>query len=315
MYKDRMFENENEYLSFLARTGIPSDAGHVYWVVQKSKAFYQDYIYNKQFVYSDGTIAVHTDSGDGKGIQNAINACKGGRNDYVFVGTGNYNLSAALTLAGKSSVHLVGLNGGGVEVGTLGAAALTQTGAFENVIMEAYCELTGLQIINKNGYSAVTIAAGKWRPNVHNNCFHMVAGSAINIIDATGALACSYGRICNNRFATWVGGDLTSAINVGTGTGVDICKNVITQYNGTMDYGIIQAGAQCIVKDNVVSDCGGGGVVTVAVQLYEYSSAISNRLSVPAGRGLAGGTAAKGFVDNMDGATGAGNGSASNLET
>ena len=69
------------------------------------------------------------------------------------------------------------------------------------------------------------------------------------------------------------------------------------------------------VKDNTVSNCGGGGVVTVAVQLYAYSTAVGNRLSVDAGKGLAGGTAANSFVDNMDGATGAGNGAASNLET
>lgn len=300
---------------FTENIDMPVGIGNIYYVIPSTKAFIATFLADYQETYSDGSVAVYTDTGSGDGILAAIAACKGGRNDYIFVGTGNYNLTAALDFTGKSSVHLVGMNGGGCKVGTLGAVALTQTGAFENVKMEAYGELTGFQIINKAGYSAVTVAANKWRPNIHHNCFHMVQGNAINIIDATGAAAMSYGRICSNRFATWVGGNITSAVNVGTGTGVDISDNIITMYNGTMDTAIVQAGAQCIVADNIVSNSGGGGVVTVAIQLNANSSAIRNRLSVDAGKALAGGTAANSFVDNMDGATGAGNGAASNLET
>lgn len=289
--------------------------GNVYYVWHTSKiAIMKDMLrrYGEER-YADGSKILHQDDGSGDGILAAIAACKGGRNDYILVGTGNYNLTEPLDLSGKSSIHLIGINGGGCEVGTLGAAALTQTGNYANVIMEAYGELTGFQIINKNGYSAVTVAAGKWRSNVHNNYFHMVGGSAINIIDATGELAMSYGSISYNRFTTWVGGNLTAAIKVGTGTGVDIIKNIITQYSGTMDFGITQAGAQCIVKDNVVSNCGGGGVITVAIQIHSKSSAISNRLSVGSGA-LSGGTSDKSFVDNIGGATGDA-GHATQLET
>ena len=291
--------------------GSVSDVGNVYWV-NNSPTSTKGQEMTRRFgavQYEDGSYMLHTS------IANAISACKGGRNDYVIVGTGAWSLTTAATMAGKSSVHLIGQNGLGREVGSAGAALLQQTGNYQAVIMEAYCELAGFQIINLDGYAAVTVAANIWRPSIHNNCFHTVAGSAINIVDASGALACSYGSISYNRFATWVGGNMTSCINVGTGTGVDIVGNIISHYNGTCDYGITQAGAQCVVKDNTVCNSGGGGVVTVAVNIHAYSSAIDNRLAVDAGKGLAGGTAANSFVGNKDGATGTGNGQASNLET
>ena len=290
---------------------IGSDIGEVRYVCKQgtnSHAMLRSRVHPDMLYVCDGTA-------DQVQINEAIVASKGGTNSYIYVFPGAYSLTEPITMRSRSSMHLLAANGKGFDTGAPGAALLQQTGNYEVVIMEAYGELAGFQIINLDGYSAVTIAANIWRPQIHNNCFHMVAGSAINIIDATGTAAASYGSISHNRFATWVGGNLTSAINVGTGTGVDIIGNTITQYNGTMDTGIAQAGAQCVVKDNTVSNCGGGGVVTVAVQLYAYSTAVGNRLSVDAGKALAGGTAANSFVDNMDGATGAGNGAASNLET
>jgi len=291
--------------------GGVSDVGNVYWVNNAPTATKGTEMTKRygDVTYSDGTKMLVTS------IADAITNCKGGRNDYVIAGTGAWTLTEAITLAGKSSIHLIGQNGLTRDIGTSGAALLQQTGNYQNVIMEAYGELAGFQIINLDGYAAVTVAANIWRPDIHNNCFHMVAGSAINIIDATGAAACSYGKIYKNRFATWVGGNLTSAINVGTGTGVDIFENIITQYNGTMNYGVNLSGAQGVIKDNVICNCGGGGVVTVAINSAAYNSIIGNRCAVDAGKALAGGTAANSFVDNMDGATGSGNGSASNLET
>lgn len=266
-------------------------------------------------IYGDGTKMFWSDAANGVQLQAAITASLGGYNNYFFTAPGAFTLTTALTLAGKSNSHLIAMNQGDYGASGPGSSLLQQSGSYVALIMEAYCEVKGFQFINKAGYAAIQVSANIWRPTIHHNCFHMVQGTACNIIDASGAAACSYGHIGFNRFATWVGGNITSAINVGTGTGVDIVGNVITMYNGTMDYGITQAGAQCIVKDNVISNCGGGGVVTVAVNIHQYSSAIGNRLAVTAGNGLAGGTAAQSFVDNIDGATGAGNGSASNLET
>jgi len=286
--------------------------GNVYYVVQKSKAFYGSFLEKYQQTYEDGSLAVYGDDGDGLGIQEAIDACKGGRSDYILVGTGNYNLAAALTLVGKSSVHLLGVNGLTQDVGSLGAAALTQTGNFENIILEAYGEVAGFQIINKAGYSAVTCAAGKWRPTVHHNYFHMVGGADINLIDWSAANAGVSGRIYKNKFTTWVGGVLNSAINVGAGTGIDVIGNQIMASSTAMvlDYGILNNSIGGLTADNIVSECGGdgvatnGGTITVAVQIATSGTAVNNRCAVGTGQGLAGGTASHTFVDNRDGQAG-----------
>ena len=62
----------------------------------------------------------------------------------------------------------------------------------------------------------------------------------------------------------------------------------------------MQAGAQGIVSNNIISDCGNNGTITSAVSIFAYSSAVGNRLAVPATYGLAGGATGKTFVDNLD---------------
>jgi len=282
--------------------------GNVYYVWLKSKTAIIKDMRNKYqgATYPDGNAILYEDAGDGLGIQAAINACKGGRNDYVFVGTGNYNLTVALTMSGKSSVHLIGVNGGGCEVGTVGAAALTQTGACQNVIMEAYDELTGFQIINKAGYAAVTMADGKWRANIHHNYFHMTQGTACNIIDCAGT-GMAHGYICNNKFQTYVGGAITSAITVYGAFSVTIANNWINNHSGTMDVGIeLNSSAQAVIVNNIVSDDGGAGTITVAIALGggAMNTAINNRVAVLSGRGFTGGTVNRSFVDNRDATAG-----------
>ena len=282
---------------------VNDTVGNVYYVIQKSKAFYNTFIASHQMTYQDGSVAVYGDDGDGLGIQAAINACKGGRNDYVLVGTGNYNLTVALTTSGKSSVHLIGVNGVGCEVGTVGASALTQTGAYENVIMEAYGELAGFQIINKAGYSAVTMANGKWRANIHNNWFHMVQGTACNIIETAGS-GMSYGTIANNRFQTYVGGAISSAIYLAGPTACQISGNWINNSSGTMDTAInLYAGVQNLIIDNMISDCTGAGTITNGVTLGAGASgftAVGNRFVMPTGSAFSGGTANRTFCQNFD---------------
>jgi len=304
MYTSRLFETDNEYLAFIARTGLPSDAGNVYQVILTSKAFYSDFYANKQFQYSDGSWAVYPDSGNGLGIQAAINACKGGRNDYILVGTGSYTLTVALTLAGKSSVHLIAVNGGGLAVGTMGAAALTQTGNYQNVIMSPYSEVTGFQMINKVGYSAVTVADGIWRPNIHHNYFHMVGGSDINIISAAGS-GLSHSRVCNNRFSTWVGGVLNSAIYNAGGNACDISNNIITVNGATvvMDVGIYNGGDQTTTDNNVLQEAN-SAVITLGIVIAPTASAAGNRFMIAAGRCLFGGSANLSYSDNRNGVAG-----------
>lgn len=211
--------------------------GNVYYVIPTSKAFYADFVSKYQQRYSDGSYALYPDTGNGLGIQAAIDASKGGRNDYIYVLPGSYQLTVALTMVGKSSLHLVGVNRGGVEVGTVGASLLQQTGNYANLILEAYGEVTGFQFINKAGYSAITMADGKWRANIHNNYFHMVQGAAATLIHSTGS-GMSHGFICNNRFETWVGGALTGAILLDGAVSATVANNWIVNYSGTMDYGI-----------------------------------------------------------------------------
>lgn len=234
-------------------------------------------------------------------INQAITDSKGGTNSYVYVFPGAYSLTGAITMAGKSSMHLVGVNGYGMEVGCLGAAALTQTGNYQNVIMEAYGQLTGFQIINKAGYSAVTMADGKWRANIHNNYFHMTQGSACNIIECLGS-GMTAGNISHNRFMTWVGGSITSAISCYGATAATITDNWINNYSGTMDVGIsCGAGAQMLLKDNIIGDCAGAGTITVGIALGTTGNIpIGNRFQMATGSAFSGGTANRSFVDNRD---------------
>lgn len=287
--------------------------GNVYYVIPSTKAFYTDFINKYQQRYSDGSYAVYTDTGSGAAIQSAIDAAKGGRNDYIYVLPGSYQLTAALTMVGKSSLHLVGVNSGGVEVGTVGASLLQQTGNYACLIMEAYGEVTGFQFINKAGYSAITMADGKWRANVHNNYFHMVQGTACSIIAGAGT-GFTHGFICNNRFQTWVGGAITSAILLGTGNSVTIAKNSIVNYSGTMDVAIsLGGGVQNLAIENIISDCGGAGTITNGIDAGTPTGnvVIGNRIALPTGTGVSGGTADRTFVDNRD----AENGGAVVIET
>ena len=233
-------------------------------------------------------------------INAAISESKGGTNSYVYVFPGAYSLTGAITMSGRSSMHLVGVNGLGMDVGCVGAAALTQTGAYQNVIMEAYGELTGFQIINKAGYAAVTMADGKWRSNIHNNYFHMTQGTACNIIDCAGS-GMSYGNISHNRFETWVGGSITSAITCAGATAVTISNNWINNYSGTMDTAInTGAGAQCLIVDNIVGDGSGAGTITVGIAFGAGTTVVGNRCQLPTGTAFTGGTANRSFVDNRD---------------
>lgn len=282
------------------------DVGNVYWVIQSTKSFYNRFLESHMFIYPDGSKSVYTDAGTGDGIAAALTACKGGRNDYVIVGTGAYTLTAALTLAGKSSIHLIGTNGGGYDVGGPGAAALIQSGNFEVVIMESYGELTGFQIHNKAGYGAVTAAALKWRPNVHHNYFHMCQGTACSIIKATGD-GFSHGNISNNRFQTYVGGNITEAIGINSSNSVLVKNNTIVNYSGTMDCAIKCAGGvQNLIVDNIISDCGGAGTITIGIDAGDPTgnTVVGNRIATLSGRGLAGGTANRSFVQNFDSTAG-----------
>lgn len=237
-------------------------------------------------------------------INQAITASLGGTNSYVYVFPGAYTLAAAITCVGRSSLHLVAVNNEGFGIGAPGAALLQQGGNAEVITMEAYGELTGFQIINKAGYAAVKSAA--WRPNVHHNYFHVVQGTACNIVEAT-TQGFTHGNISNNRFQTWVGGNMTSYIYIAGSNSCLVEQNTIVNYNGTVDCGIqCGSGVQNLILDNFITDCGGAGTITVGIDVGNPTgnTAIGNRLALLSGRGLAGGTANRSFVQNFDATSG-----------
>lgn len=273
------------------------DIGEVRYVVKTNSNAHkllQTRVTNTDLIYvCDGTA-------DDVQIQAAITASLGGTNSYIYVFPGAYNLTAAITFVGKSSMHFVAVNGKGFGIGAPGAALLTQGGNYAAVIMEAYGEMTGFQVINKAGYPAIQSAA--WRPNVHHNYFHVVQGTACNIIEAT-TQGFTHGNISNNRFQTWVGGAMTSYINIAGSNSCLVSENTIVNYSGTVDCGIqCGSGVQNLILDNFISDCGGAGTITVGIDLGNPTGniAIGNRVALPTGSAFSGGTANRSFVQNFD---------------
>ena len=257
-------------------------------------------------VDSDGVVRVYACDGtaDDVEIQAAITACKGSANAYIFIYPGTYNLTAAITLAGKSGVHLIGVNGGGYDVGCTSSVYLIQGGNYANVIMSANSELTGFAIKNKAGYSAVTVPANIFSTNIHNNYFMMVLGSAVNIVDCSASEANKMGRVHHNRFYTEVSGNGTSAIYLAAGYAKDACHNIITTSgSGTLDYGIFNDSTGGDTSYNTIGE--GAMTITSAIGVNALAgSTVGNNCAVATGHGLGGGTAERTFVDNRDGASG-----------
>jgi len=288
--------------------------GNVYFIARTTSTaqFTQFSARYKGATYNDGTKMFYEDVADGVQLQAAITNSLGGFNNYFITAPGAFTLTNALTLAGKSNSHLIAANQGDYGVGAPGSSLLTQSGSAVGLIMEAYCEVSGFQFINKDGYAAISVPNNIWRPTIHHNYFHMVGGTDINLIDASAAAACVSGSIHHNKFTTWVSGVLNAAICVGYGTGVSVTDNHIIASSTAMvlDYGIYNNSIGGLTADNIVSEAGGdgvatnGGTVTVAVYINPSGTAINNRTAVGTGQGLAGGTASHTFVDNRDGAAG-----------
>ena len=280
--------------------------GNAYFVIPSTKSYLTDFLNRYQQSYSDGSLAVYVDTGNGAAIQTAITATKGGRGDCIFVLPGTYTLATAIDMTGRSSTRLMAVNGPMYEVGSTTAVYLIQGGNYANVIMSANSELSGFAIKNKSGYSAVTIPANIFSTNIHNNYFMVVAGAAINIIDASASGANKMGRIHHNRFYTEVTGALTSMIWIAEGYASDVDHNEISISGGTVDAGIVNLSTGGLTNYNIVSEGGGVGsaVITTAITIDDAGTAIGNRCAVGTGQAFSGGTAEHSFVDNRDGASG-----------
>lgn len=254
--------------------------------------------------YYDGTPMFYSDPATGAGIQSAITASLGSYNNYFFVAPGTYTLAAELTAAGKSGVHLIAVNGGSMSVGATTSVYLIQGGSFAALRLSANTEVTGFAIKNKASYSAIVVPASIFSTHIHHNYFLMVMGAAINIIDCSASVANKMGRIEFNRFNGEVTGSLTSAINCTSGYAQDVCNNELSFHSaGTVDYGIFNDSTGGMTNDNKISGSN-GVVITTAIYVSQYGSAIGNRCAVGAGYGIGGGTDEQSFVDNRDGVAG-----------
>jgi hypothetical protein len=277
--------------------------GNVYWVIPTNKAYYQDFVLSHQVRYSDGSLSVYPDPLDGSGILAAIKACKGSRNDFIYVLPGTYTMSLPISFAGKSGVRFQGVNGPMSCGGATTSVYLLQTGAYANIISSANTEITGFAIKNAVGYSAITIPASIFSNNIHHNWFMMVEGGSYNIIDATASGANKMGRIAFNRFYSEVSGNLNAAIACCAGYAQDVIGNHISFANaGTRNYGIFNDSTGGITADNYISESGeiNTCVVSQAIHVNVAGCAINNRCAVKTGQGVDGGTAGESFVDNRD---------------
>ncbi len=282
-----------------------SPVGNVYFV-GRSTATAQFDAWARRWAktrYADGSWAFHSDPGTGAGIQEAITGSTGSFNNYIWVAPGTYTLAAALTSIGKSGIHLFAVNSGNMDVGATTSVYLIQGGNYACLITAANMEIAGFAIKNLAGYAAITIPASIFSNDIHHNYFMMVCGSACSIIDASASVANKMGRVHHNRFYTEVSGNITGAITLAAGYAQDACYNVITLGGvGTMDYGIYNPSTGGDTSYNIVSE--GPGTITSGIIIGVNGSAVGNNCAVVSGRGLAGGTAERSFVNNRDGASG-----------
>ena len=296
------FSNYPNGLTSFGLPVLPSmDVGNVYWVNNSptsGKGLNMTRRYGDAR-YDDGTLVLGTD------IQLAIDKCVGGRNDYVMVGTGAYTLTALLNMAGKSSVHLIGQNGLGCSVGSVGAAALTQTGNYAVVNLDSYQELAGFQIVNLAAYGAVTWnSASSWRTNIHHNYFHVVnPGSSTTVVGSATGNANSHGLIAKNVFRTYVGGALEAVIGFGSGGAVDVIDNIIIHATGgAANYGIYNDTVLGCTMGNIVSN-GGTGTINTGIRSHATSCTANNRV-MGCTAAISGGTDEKSYSQNFSAASG-----------
>ena len=312
--------------------------GNVYFVCNTANtALYTDLL--KKFGgerYADDSAILYPHTASGatvtiNGLQNALNACLSSRNDYVIVmpSEADYDIILALTTS-KKAVHLICPAGLGNSKGATNAARIHQNAAYPVITLsQSSIEIAGLYIKNYPqyaGFYAVNNVAnvGVYGCNIHHNTFTMrsTTTSAKPMIDFNGD-AGAWGSIESNWFITAVSNaTYTSIIHIdASATSARVKYNEITIGDGcTATIGISNAAVKGVTSFNIFSECGGdgvasGGTIAAAVSIHATGAAIGNRGAVDGGHLLAGGTTDHSFCDNIDGATGAGAGMATQLES
>lgn len=309
MYPDRMFETNNEYLSFLARQNVASaGVGNVYWVIKATETFYPQFLTDKQFKYSDGSSSVHTS------LSSALSATVECRNDYVIVLPSNsdVDITAALAL-NKKSVHLLCPAGLGYDVGATNACRVHQNTASTALIAisDASVEVAGFYFKPYADASHITVAATSYGLNIHHNFFTLSWSSS-----PAAAILCAgdggaWGIVSyRNIFQSMSGDNVTCAslITVGTSaTGARCNYNTIIIGDGNiLTIGIDNSAVKGETNFNTFSESGGasvgsGGTITNAFNIHATGCAIGNRAAVGTAQLCSGGTADHTFVDNIAG--------------
>lgn len=293
----------------LAALGL--GVGNVYYVIKQGASYYSQFVDTYSVDYNDGTNSICPDVGDttnteagalkNTGIQDALDKCVAGRNDYVIVMPHNddYDLGKTLTMS-KRAVHLICPAGLGRVCGAANAARLHPLTAAAVITVSANnCEIAGLWFKNYPAINTITLSNDAAVGNIHHNTFplYMTTGALDSIIDdASGYFG--WGKISNNFFATYSGepGTWSSIINiVGASSCVEVSGNIIIIGDGcTATVGISNGSYKGITNDNYVGACpasGGSlaGTVTTAIAYDAGGFAINNRLAVANTADLSGG--------------------------
>lgn len=303
--------NINSGYGKITAQAVPMGASKIFYICKAGTSTY-NYLSQIFPCDSDGVPRVYAADGTADEVEfnAAVTNCVGGRNDYILVYPGTYVLAEPIALTGKSSVHLIAVNGLTMDVGTPGATILRQDGSYTTITMNAFCELAGFQIENKVGYSAIDVPTGIGWSNIHNNLFKWWGSAGIDCVwYGSGA---SWGSIHHNKFVQWAGTAARSCIYIGNAatTAVTVANNDIVAFGSVVwDYGIVHTGMGGLVRDNYISESGGsgatgGGTITIGIEAGVATGVANNRICVASGQGVNGGTANVSFSDNRDGQAG-----------
>ncbi len=313
---------------------LPSDimgvfgTGNVYYVISSAETFYSQFLNQYDVVYEDGSKSVVTCtnmSAANVAIQEALDRCVAGRNDYVVIlpSATDYDIVATLTM-NKRSVHLIAPAGFGYDIGANASTKVEmKTAATAHITMTAAdsCEVAGFYFKDffdgtNAGGGIIAMGAGSTGLMIHHNHFVLKPVNATNVTPLKGtSTGGGYGRIYRNWFEVQASGAYTTPAFIESGPGavaIVVEKNHCVASQGQIfTYGIAVGGQFGTVMDNIiiaqqgnVSYASDAATIGVGVQLLSGGSmcAIGNRFA-GCDANLAGGTATKSYVDNLDSRT------------
>jgi len=293
--------------------------GNVYYVIKSTEAYYDQFLTERQGVYNDGSVIVHTD------IQSALDATVECRNDYVIVqpADADYDITETLTMT-KKAVHLICPAGMTGSTGATNACRIHQTTGDIPIlqIADAGCEVAGFYLKSGSGASplvtGVEMIAGCYGVNIHHNyfCVNGVTGDG-PVLGGTGATGNgAWGIIHHNRLVT-----ITSGVTFPV-----LWNFPYTSYSLLVEHNSFSIQTGVTISTAVINMSGGYGeanfntfsaLTTFPSQGLTAPSieacihlgggaggAIGNRGAILTGDLLSGGTANAQFSDNFDAASG-----------